>query len=277
MSICSLTTSASNMLDCVQKNARAVLSLSLMVIAFAAIVGLVCTHGSRYHGYSLAYWARAYEMDPNDQRAIEAIHCLATNSLPQLVRQFAYDPKPKSTLLDNVLWHLPARFRAVLARTDLLTGDTQERMALTATKALEALGPDASPAIPALRELTTVTNSMAVASRAIHVLLKVDNAVAPTLAAILLTTNHPCQLTATLQAARFPVASAQIVQLLVAAVCGTNDTVACVAIHQLGSFAGLSTEKEVIIPALERAVQDPRPDVSRAAQEALSPYQLIDR
>ena len=139
-----------------------------------------------YEGKPLHYWVGCFytqktrESAPREAKATEAIRHMGTNAFPLLLKWLRCD----NTIQRNQLWRrLPPMLRKIKPIGDLVFYSPTMSRAVAVTRALICLGPDASPAFPALSDLFITTTNFAVRTRCWVIFREIGIPAVPVLAA----------------------------------------------------------------------------------------------
>jgi HEAT repeat protein len=211
---------------------------ALVCLALATAIAALLAQGREptYKGKALPYWTRQYWHDvtlTGQAEAIESINALCTNAIPKLLDAIAYDPNPRARALSTLRHVLPASAANRLLKP--FAYDYRSLRAADALTALQALGPQAAPAVPGLAELANNPN-LAVAAQALLALSRIGaNGLPPLLSAA---TNVTCPYR---------------VQVL----------------HRLATMNYLGSGASPAVPALALCCQDTNPVIVVAAARAL--------
>jgi hypothetical protein len=161
--------------------------LTVATVGLATWV-LLATRGDNepsYEGKPLHYWVncfsaptQTYKPTSQEPKATEAIRHMGTNAFPILLQWLCYD----NTIPRNQFWRrLPLWLRKIKPVGDIVFYSPRMRRAGAASSALISLGPDASPAFPALAELLITTTNFEVRTRCWVILREIGTPAVPIL------------------------------------------------------------------------------------------------
>jgi hypothetical protein len=157
-----------------------------IVASFIFVLALWPSDEPGYKGQPLSYWISLYLspnfpnetfVEPAAAPAEEAIHHIGTNAIPFLLRWASYD----SLRGQERFFRLPGFLYRVPHLDKLFYSEQRDRLSLAAGRALIALGPDASPALPALRTMLDLTNTVGTPTRALWILQHIGPPAIPVL------------------------------------------------------------------------------------------------
>lgn len=230
-----------------------------------------------YAGRSLESWLDSSNGPVITLQRKTAVTHIVTNCLPTLVRQLEYNPIPRRARMAAIVKWIPKPLLRNQRLVRFVYNDPKDRGANVALMAFVIAGPAAKAAAPDLRQMAMTKNPPA-CTRAIQVLIGIDDDAAATLAAIALNPKHPARYYALSSGAASQTITPELIQLLVPAVTNSNEQIACLAIDAIGEIARLNRdhpievfiqETDLLVPTLQRATHDPRDRVSQTANEAL--------
>jgi hypothetical protein len=138
-----------------------IFSVCVLILAFLAFRFFTDKPEPRYHGISLTAWLCTYDsyfsssnfptMAQMDQAA-DAVRHIGTNALPFLLRWISDEPAPWRRKARSALEKLPHPFHRLGLLTDARMGPKSDLRHRLALYGFIVLGPDAAPAIPALKQ-----------------------------------------------------------------------------------------------------------------------------
>ena len=130
--------------------------IAVVLLALAALVACVLVFPDRepaWQGRTLSAWLRDFDADKPESRAsaADAIRQIGTNALPLIIQRLRHpDPHPLSTILALKLKLSELLSKQSLVKIQFRPGATPRHQALAA---IDALGPAATNALPALVKL----------------------------------------------------------------------------------------------------------------------------
>ena len=251
-----------------------ILVLAGLGAAWGTVATLLHTEqGPAYGGRSLQEWVELRANDPNDAMALDAICRISSNCLPQLVRALAYDSEQRASRVEKLGKHLPAFAEKRLYAWCI--PDANETRAEEAAEVLRITGHRARAAVPELTQLAFAnTRGREAFKRLVFALLHVNEDPAQTLEVLLLDPARHAKDEIVSETAKYPRTANHLICLLLPRLKDIDRTSATFAAEFLGDFARRGYKTNVIIMALGQAAQDPRKEVSGAAQATCSCSEL---
>jgi hypothetical protein len=137
-----------------------------------------------YNGHPLSYWVSEFTHDAHDVENGEPIRQIGTNAFPFLLRWIAFEPSTLRTKTVELAERLPSEWRP-----DFL--DNPQWLFARAADAFQALGPQATNAIPALTLMATNDTSGEITKRCAMALARIGKTALPALLTISTNTSVP--------------------------------------------------------------------------------------
>lgn len=249
-----------------KRNRKTLLCVAAALALGAGLVWFLQTRQPAYHGKPLVEWLRKIDynnpdepMKPESREAAAAVRAMGTKALPHLLRMLQ-------------AWDSPLKLRLVeLARKQRFIRVRFTQAVLShhyAGNGLRALGPQAEPAIPALKGYFFGMDNRR-ADIAAEVLGEIGPAAFPVLRPALTNSSTQVRLRALGGLAYFALANHpdQVIPILKeVAVRGPDDLMKLFAAVRL---AKLGQEEELIVPVLVEGMQRHRNDTRMEAINAL--------
>jgi hypothetical protein len=142
---------------------KKLIALALGLAAIAVFVALALRERQpTYHGQTLSYWVSDYKpptSNPHEGEADEAIKYIGTNAIPFLLHWIACKPTPVRNTTAGLIRKIPYDWRRGYF-------NEQSWFAYQAADAFQALGTQATEAVPALTLLATNATDPEVAATA---------------------------------------------------------------------------------------------------------------
>jgi hypothetical protein len=242
------------------RKAVALISALVLIVAFAALLGR--DREPRYQGRPLHEWVnildstsnRGPNAPPQVTAAERAVQHVGTNAIPFLLRWIVYEWQPSKSKqsIANFAFKIPFSRRLGPVSRWLYSGDSLRFRASAAVNAFEALGPDASPAVPELTRIATTSSDQGPAHRAVDALCGIGSVGVPGLLGVMTNKHAVARFYTIISSQRLGTNAISVIPTLI--LCLKDREVAAAAFEALGR---LKLEPQLVVPVLVDTVHHP--------------------